>query len=102
MQREGGGRETRRAPPAVSRGAPAGGGGVRRPGALPGVRARRPPPAAYLIWSLRVFRARARTRLRAGLALKVTSCLVNGWMPLRALVAGLRTVLSLSSPGMVK
>src|SRR5262249_41860459 len=59
-------------------------------------------PAPYLIRSLRFFRARARTVLRAGLALNSVFCLVIGWMPSRALVAGLRTVLSLSRPGMVK
>ena len=51
--------------------------------------------------SFRFFRARARTVLRAGLALNVVGCLVKGCVPWRALVAGLRTVFSLSSPGMV-
>src|SRR5262249_3356563 len=101
------------------------GGGERRPGGTgaprigtdaPRVARPRPPhavsrsrakphagrPASHLMRSLRFFRARARTVLRAGLALKVVFCLVIGWMPSRALVAGLWTFFSFSRPGMVK
>src|SRR5687768_11622212 len=44
----------------------------------------------------------ALTTLRAGLALIVIASLVNGLMPGRALVAGLRMTLSLTRPGMLK
>jgi hypothetical protein len=40
--------------------------------------------------------------LRAGLALNICSSLVNGLMPLRALVAGLCTTVIYSKPGMLK
>ena len=45
------------------------------------------------------FNGRTLTTVEAGLALNVTSSLVKGLMPLRALVAGLRTLLILSRPG---
>ena len=42
--------------------------------------------------SLSFFSGRTFTAVEAGLALNITSSLVKGLMPLRALVAGLRTV----------
>src|SRR5581483_9682587 len=60
-----------------------------------------PSDRAYLIISLRTLSGRARTMLRAGLALIVIGSLVNGLMPGRALVAGLWTSFSLIRPGMV-
>ena len=49
--------------------------------------------------SLRPFSGSARTTLRAGLAWIVIGSPVNGFVPGRALVAGLRTTLSFRSPG---
>lgn len=43
---------------------------------------------SYLAISLRAFNGRTLTTLRAGLALKTCSCLVNGLMPFRSGVAG--------------
>lgn len=48
---------------------------------------------------LRFFIARTLTTLRAGLALNVVSWPVKGLMPLRALVAGLRTTVTFIRPG---
>src|SRR6185295_18277317 len=45
-----------------------------------------------------VLSGRTLITLRAGFALNMTSCLVNGLMPLRALVAGLRTTVTFISP----
>ena len=42
----------------------------------------------YLAISLSALSARTLITFRAGLALNITSCLVNGLIPLRALVAG--------------
>jgi hypothetical protein len=61
------------------------------------------PPAALQpssqTISLRAFRGSARTTLRAGLAWIVIGSPVNGFVPGRALVAGLRTTLSFRRPG---
>src|SRR4051812_41482397 len=54
---------------------------------------------AYLAMSLRAFKGRTLTTRRAGLALNICSCLVKGLMPLRALVAGLLTMVIFMRPG---
>src|SRR5262249_3687976 len=48
-----------------------------------------PVPFAYLTMSLSALNGTALTTLRAGLALNICSCLVNGLIPLRAGTAGL-------------
>ena len=55
------------------------------------------PPSQTI--SLRAFSGSARTTLRAGLAWIVIGSPVNGFVPGRALVAGLRTTLSFRRPG---
>ena len=52
--------------------------------------------------SLSFFSGRTRTAVEAGFALNITSSLVKGLMPLRAFVAGLRTVLIFNKPGRTK
>src|SRR4051812_49991881 len=65
-------------------------------------RARRPLLTwTYLAKSFRPLRGRTLTTRRAGLALNTCSSLVNGLMPLRALVAGLLTTTIFISPGTV-
>jgi hypothetical protein len=57
------------------------------------------PEVYQTAMSLSFFSGRTLTAVDAGLALNITSSLVKGLMPLRALTAGLRTVLILSRPG---
>src|SRR6267154_5093662 len=52
--------------------------------------------------SLTAFTGRALMSLRAGLALNTVGSLVNGLMPLRALVAGFFTTTNFAKPGSTK
>src|SRR4051812_40848984 len=52
--------------------------------------------------SLRLFKGRTLTTLRAGLALNICSILVKGLMPLRALTAGFCTMMTFIRPGTTK
>ena len=56
----------------------------------------------FYTMSLRPFNGKTLTTFRAGLALKTVSSPVNGLIPLRALVAGLRTTLTFIIPGTLK
>src|SRR5947209_1549182 len=55
--------------------------------------------AHYLAMSFRLFNGRILMTRRAGLALNICSCFVNGLIPLRALTAGLFTIESFIRPG---
>ena len=55
--------------------------------------------ASYATESLAAFTGRARTILRAGFALNIVGSLVNGLIPLRALVAAFFTTTNLAKPG---
>src|SRR5258705_11107189 len=56
----------------------------------------------YLTMSLRLFKGRTLTTLRAGLALNICSILVKGFIPLRALTAGFWTMITFIRPGTTK
>src|SRR5438067_7644535 len=56
----------------------------------------------YFAMSLRALRGRTLMTRRAGLALNICSCLVNGLMPMRALVAGFWMTVIFMRPGTTK
>src|SRR5438128_3566140 len=70
---------------------------ANRPESKKGLRHRR--PFRYQTASLAALTGRARTILRAGLALNIISSPVKGLVPLRALVAGFLTTTNLAKPG---